>query len=104
MKDFIYQEYDKSYMAGFLGLPANTFYRWSYVRWAKVRTKFISFQDDAWAWWMSSACKTHIPLGRGTRRQSRKEFLMGEIWSLYKVEYEKKHGVSLNKKLGVKEK
>ena len=91
--DYIYQEHDKSYVAGFLGLPVGTFYHWSYKRWAKVRTKFDAFKDEAWAWW----CDT------GKFKNS-KDVLMGDIWKRYKVVYKKKHSMSLNKKLGVKEK
>jgi hypothetical protein len=88
--DYVYQEYDKSFLAEFLGLPRNKFYKWSYKRWASVRTKFEAFKDEAWAWWIDTG-----------RFNVDGETLMAEIWKQHKVVYTRKHGKTLKKALGL---
>ena len=86
----IYQAYDKTYLAEFLGLPSNTFYLWEYKKWAALRTKFEAFKDEAWDWWNAS--------GQFTNSE---KVLTGDIWKMYKEDYEKKRGKTLRKEYGL---
>jgi hypothetical protein len=90
MIDYVYQEYEKSFLAKFLGLPVNTFYRWNYKRWVKVRSKFEDFKDEAWAWWGDTGKFTNS-----------KNVLMGTIWKRYKGVYTRKYGKTFKKSLGL---
>lgn len=74
----------KEDIAHFYGLPANTFYNYSYADWGRIQKQFIRFTAEAEEAWNNPQMRKTIPQFHSLSKLPLAQLRLGQIWEAFR--------------------